>query len=124
MNKFNSYFKNSYGWDDLSKYLLIFGIVFSFRRATMFFGIILIAYGTWRSFSKNNYKRSGELAAFQNIIMKIRQRFYSYKGTVNKAIGYKIFACPNCGQKLRVPRKQGRITITCKSCSTKFAGKS
>ena len=33
---------------------------------------------------------------------------------------YKITKCPNCKQKLRLPRGKGNIVVTCKKCSTKF----
>ena len=37
---------------------------------------------------------------------------------------YKIFKCPDCGQKIRIPRHKGRIEITCPKCKTKFIRKS
>ena len=37
---------------------------------------------------------------------------------------HKYFTCPNCRQKLRVPKGNGRITITCPKCKTQFKGKS
>jgi hypothetical protein len=33
---------------------------------------------------------------------------------------YKITKCPNCKQKLRLPRGKGEIIVTCKRCSVKF----
>lgn len=34
--------------------------------------------------------------------------------------GSKIFSCPSCSQKLRVPKGRGKIEITCSSCQNKF----
>ncbi len=49
-----------------------------------------------------------------------------YKSKCNCFIGknlkasYKIFRCPDCKQKLRVPRGKGKINIICKNCGTEF----
>lgn len=36
---------------------------------------------------------------------------------------YKIFKCPKCGQKLRVPRHKGKIAIHCRKCGEEFIRK-
>ena len=33
---------------------------------------------------------------------------------------YKYFVCPGCGQICRVPKKRGKITITCPRCHASF----
>lgn len=33
---------------------------------------------------------------------------------------YKYFECPNCSQKIRVPKGHGKIEITCPKCGEKF----
>ncbi|MDO4798818.1 MAG: hypothetical protein Q4A01_12455, partial [Coriobacteriales bacterium] len=38
--------------------------------------------------------------------------------------GYKHLTCPECGQRVRVPRKKGKIRITCPKCHAKFEAKS
>ena len=37
---------------------------------------------------------------------------------------YKIFRCPSCGIKLRVPRGKGKIKVTCRQCGATFEKKS
>ena len=37
---------------------------------------------------------------------------------------YKYFLCPQCAQRLRVPRGKGKIRITCTHCGNKFDAKS
>lgn len=39
-------------------------------------------------------------------------------------VTYRIFECPKCSQKLRVPKGIGRIEITCKRCGEKFIKRS
>ena len=124
LSKIRYYFRDSYGMDKFSKYLFIAGLILSLTRYTMSFGYILIIYGAWRSFSKNKYKRHQELASFENALLILKQKFYRHKQSMNDSKHYKIFKCPNCSQKLRIPRKQGKVTITCKKCGTEFKGKS
>ena len=37
---------------------------------------------------------------------------------------YKYFICPQCTQRLRVPRKKGRLRVTCTRCGNVFEIKS
>ena len=37
---------------------------------------------------------------------------------------YKYFMCPQCAQRLRVPRKKGRLRVTCTRCGNRFEVKS
>lgn len=36
---------------------------------------------------------------------------------------YKIYKCPKCGQKIRVPRHKGKIAIRCRKCGEEFIRK-
>lgn len=124
LNKIRYFFKDSYGLDKLSKYLFVIGFIFSLTKYTYFIGLGLVLIAVWRSFSRNRYKRYQELAAFEKLLSGLKQKFYGQKEAINQSKHYKIFKCPNCSQKLRIPRKQGRVTITCKKCGTEFKGKS
>jgi hypothetical protein len=115
LEKLAYYFKDSYGMDRLSKYLFIAGLILSLSRYTAIFSYVLIGYGAWRTFSKNKYKRYQELVLFEKVFSK--QAFENFRK-------YKVFKCPKCSQKLRIPRKKGRVTITCKKCGNEFKGKS
>ncbi len=129
MNRFSNFFrnsfKNSYGLDNLSKYLLIVGLVILLNRniITLVVGIALIGYAAWRAISKNKYKRNQELQAFNRVIIIIRQKFYGVIYKFNEFRKYKVFKCPECSQKLRVPRKKGHVTINCKKCGKQFKAK-
>ena len=123
-NKLNYYFRDIYGIDKLSKYLVIGGMIFSLSRYTYFLGILLSIIGLYRAFSKNKSKRYQELAAFENLIFKLRHKFYSKKSSVEQRKNFKILTCPKCSQKLRIPRKQGKITVICKKCGHEFKSKS
>ncbi|WP_446897809.1 hypothetical protein ACSVC9_12575 [Clostridium sp. LBM24168] len=126
LNKLTYYFRDSYGIDKLSKHLYIIGFILSiFRsRQSSIFGFVCIVYSTWRCFSKNKYKRYHELQSYENLIAPIGRIFDKFKYSSSQNKYYKIFKCPNCSQKMRVPRHKGKITITCRNCGTSFKGKS
>jgi len=127
LNRFSNFFRNSfkdsYGLDNLSKYFLIIGAVFLLNKISLLPGAVLIGYAIWRAISKNKYKRSQELQGFNRLISIIKQKFYRIKYKFNQSRQYKVFKCPECSQKLRVPRKKGRITVNCKKCGKQFKAK-
>lgn len=75
-----------------------------------------LIYSFWRMLSKNYQKRYAENAKFLALTSKLRVNF-------NQCRTYKVFKCPNCKQKLRVPRGRGKIQITCNRCRTQFIKK-
>lgn len=124
MNRNTSFFKDSYGWDKLSTFMSILGLIFFTNRITLIGGIVLIAFAVWRSFSRNRYKRGLELQAFNNFMFSMNQKINNFIIRMKESRQYKVFKCPKCSQKLRVPRKKGNITITCRKCGTEFKGRS
>ncbi|WP_439897317.1 hypothetical protein [Clostridium algifaecis] len=124
LNKLSYYFRDSYGFDKLSKHLYIAGIILSIFRRSSPLGFVCIIYGTWRCFSRNKYKRYHELQSYENFIAPITNKFAGLTNSINQRRYYKIFKCPNCSLKMRVPRHKGKITITCKNCKTTFKGRS
>lgn len=124
--KLQRFMMGRYGIDHLNK--LLFIVFFIITGASIFFpniilqslSLIVMVLLYFRAFSKNIYKRTQENLKYLKFTKKIKNFF---KG-VKDAPRYKVFKCPTCGQKLRVPRGKGVITITCKKCHTKFDGKS
>lgn len=124
LNRISYYFRNSYGIDKLSIHLYIAGCILSLFRYTSTLGFVFFIYSTWRCLSKNRYKRYNELQSYENFIAPISNSFKKLTTSMNEQRYYKIFKCPNCSQKLRVPKHKGKITITCSVCGTTFKRKS
>ena len=124
LNKLSYYFKDSYGMDKLSKHLFIAGLIFMIFRHTSTFGVVCILYSGWRCISKNKYKRYRELQSYEKFISPIIFKFNNFKAGRSKKLYYKILKCPNCSQKLRVPKHKGKMTVTCSKCATSFRAKS
>ena len=45
-------------------------------------------------------------------------------GTMRSDREHRIFRCPNCDKRVRVPRGRGKIEITCPHCGNKFIKRS
>ncbi len=78
--------------------------------------LTLISYGlmVWaifRSLSRNTYRRYQENRRFLLLMDRVKDREHRY------------FSCPRCRQTVRVPRKKGKIAISCPKCGEKFIRK-
>lgn len=129
-----------YGIDLLSLILLLVASLFNLSRYTSFIGMALVIISLLRIFSRNLNKRQAENNSLINLLNKPLSKVglripynsqpidftsFSYlyqviKNKINEKKNYKITKCPQCGQKLRLPRKKGKIVVTCKRCLHKF----
>lgn len=129
--------KNSYGFDKLSRDMLIFAVALGII-AIGFFGTagglilcfsstMIAALTLFRTMSPNINKRVNELRGYERIsgsvVGFIRKLFNRSLNDVKTHKNYKYFHCPNCKQKLRVPRGKGKIRVTCSKCGTQFEKK-
>ncbi|WP_294188524.1 hypothetical protein [uncultured Clostridium sp.] len=129
-----------YGIDLLSLILLLVASLFNLSRYTSLIGFALVIISLLRIFSRNLSKRRAENNSLINFLNKPLSKLglripynsqpidftsfsYAYqviKNKLNEKKNYKITSCPKCGQKLRLPRKKGKIVVTCKRCLHKF----
>lgn len=128
---FKDIFNNAYGWDKYSKTLSIMGLIFLLSKWGIIVGIALIFYATWRALSKNKYVRYKEEMVFESFLNSIRYYLIKFKNSVTGFFqklkskkDYMIVSCPNCSQKLRLPRHKGKIIVCCKKCNHEFKIKS
>ena len=118
-----------YGVDNLTCYILCFGILFSivynFVHWPIFYFISLAAsvYALYRIFSKDFAKRQRENEAFQRFL----ERHGIYPHKIFRRIvdfpRYKYYRCMNCKQTIRIPRGKGRVEIRCPKCGYSFRSK-
>ncbi len=47
-----------------------------------------------------------------------------FRRAYDESKAYRILICPQCSQRLRVPRGKGRIRVTCTRCGNRFDAKS
>ena len=128
------FMQGRYGIDQFSKFLLIAGLVviflsglFGSRIVGMIFYVLawaLIIYCYFRVLSRNVTKRYAENQAFLAKTYGIRSFFQKQKNMWKQRRVYHIYKCPNCRQKIRIPRGKGKIEIRCPKCGTTFIKKS
>lgn len=132
MNKLRNFMNGRYGVDQYSIGLLviaaiIFAIVRILPRFFGFLGVlgyVPVAIYMYRALSRDIYKRQQENYKFIQIKDSLLMSLHRGKDKIKDVKRFKYFKCPQCSQKLRVPRKQGKITITCPKCNNTFKGKS
>ena len=85
--------------------------------------LALLVYAYYRMFSKDLSKRSAENQWYLKKEMKVRGWWQRKKKAIAGRKEYKIYKCPKCGQKIRVPRHKGKIAIRCRKCGEEFIRK-
>ena len=78
----------------------------------------------FRIFSKNIFKRKQENHKYLKMENSVTDWSKQKLNRVKDSKTHKYFTCPDCKQKLRVPRGQGKISVTCPKCKKSFKGKS
>lgn len=121
--KLAGFMMGRYGVDELGKMTLAGAVIALFLA--MFFGsslldllaLALIAVGYFRILSRNHSARYQENQKYLQVKRKIAD---SIRGRNRTDRSVRIFQCPACGQKVRVPRGKGKISIHCPRCNTDF----
>lgn len=134
MNKLREQFRRfmvgRYGTDELNRFLTILTLIFvalhlMVKSSILFWmeaACLSVVY--LRMFSRNTGRRFQENQAYLRYAFYGREWIRSLRFRLKEGSRYKIFKCPRCGQKLRIPRGHGRISIHCKTCGNEFLGKS
>ncbi len=111
------------GPDQFSFGLTILAFILSLVRVWDYMYIIslaIMAYAVFRMFSRNIEQRRKENYAFLRVVNKPKTWYYRSKVRHKQRKLYKVFKCPNCFQKLRVPKGKGKVQIRCSACGHKF----
>jgi hypothetical protein len=128
--KLQRFMAGRYGADELAKFLnivllvLLLVSVFSRSRILYLAAFALLIYDYFRMFSKNVSKRYEENQKFLNFRYRLVAKWDSQKKQFAQRKTHRFFKCPQCKQKVRVPKGRGKICITCPKCRTEFVKKS
>lgn len=121
--------RGRYGTDALNRtlsilaILLIVPVVFLRTQALLWIGYGLLGITLFRTFSRNIPERRAELMKFMQLQRRVFRKSKQTKMKIEQRKEYKFYACPNCKKELRVPRKKGKVRITCPACHTRFEKK-
>ena len=128
--KLVNFMRGRYGFDDLCGFMtVIAGVLVIVNIFTRFWilNILAAAVIVWcycRAFSRNIEKRCNENQFYLRIRGKVYSFFRRIKTYIRDSRTYLMFRCPDCGQKLRVPRGKGKIIVTCPKCKKSIRKKS
>lgn len=132
--KLMKFMQGRYGIDTFSKCLLGIGLIVALLASflgdraisPLFYvmGWAIIVYCYVRMFSRNIKKRYEENQLFLGKTYKLRCFFQKQKELWKQKQVYRIYKCPSCGQKVRIPKGKGKIEVSCPKCSTTFIRKS
>ena len=117
--KFEKFMQGRYGIDHFSRFLLVGALVCVLlsgllrASALNYVSWILLIWMYYRMFSKNIRKRCEEERMYMDTKEKVVRFCKGEKSVISDSKTHKIYRCPHCRQKIRVPRGKGKIEITC-----------
>lgn len=117
-----------YGVDQLTWVLLALSLLLSlcgsiFRSnvlGILCWAVLVVCY--LRIFSRNIYARQQENQKLLQFWWKLKNG-RSKRPSWEQRKNFRVFSCPTCKQKLRVPRGKGKISISCPKCGRSFIKK-
>ena len=117
-----------YGVDQLTWVLLVLALVLSLCGSIFQIGFlrllcwVVLFFCYFRIFSRNIYARQMENQKLMRLWYRLKNKTAN-RPTAQERKNYRVFVCPTCKQKLRVPRGKGKISIPCPKCATSFIKK-
>lgn len=122
MRKIRAFFQNFMrgrnGTDDLAKVVLGVSVAFYLlsilTKVSLFYslGLVGLIYTLYRCMSRDIMSRSEENRRFLKFLRLLKLKWEQRKD-------HKIFACKRCGRTIRVPKRKGKIEVTCPTCGHK-----
>ncbi len=128
--KLQQFMAGRYGVDQLARSLNFFVIILLVvsmltRQGVLYlFALGLMAYSYFRIFSRNRARRYAENARYLQRTAKFLGFFAALRRDMRTRRTHHIYRCPDCRQKIRIPRGKGRIAVRCPKCSAEFIKKS
>ncbi len=118
-----------YGTDQLSLALMaLYFVLFllsylPYCRFLAWVGLLVLAVIFFRTFSRNITKRYYENQVFLRFWNPVKSWFKNLKARFRDRKTHRYYKCPNCKQRLRVPKGRGKIKISCPKCGSQFIKK-
>ncbi len=121
-----------YGFDSLSIFLIliccILNLITFIRPLGSFLylgpvGLLLLIVCVIRGISADYEQRQKENETFLGMIRPLTKGLDRWEEERGQRKMFRFFDCPDCRQRICVPKGKGRIEITCPECGTKFIKK-
>ena len=115
-----------YGMDGLGKFmswtsiiLLLCSMLFDIN-VLYFVSLALLVWCYFRMFSRNVQKRYQENCVYYRYVNIVSDFFKRQKSYIKQSKTHHIYKCPQCKQKIRIPKGKGKVAIRCQRCGTEF----
>ena len=124
-----NFMQGRHGTDDLSMATFWAGLimlVLSYITGIALFNLLSLAlyvYTIFRTFSRNNEKRTMENQMYVQKTAGFRTKVRQFINRLKNSKQYKYFHCPKCRAMLRLTRGQGQVNVTCGRCGHQFSTK-
>ncbi len=132
--KFAKFMAGRYGTDRLNMFMVIVLLVCAVINLFVRNGYFSVVLSSWelfliiliyiRMFSRNISKRYAENQKYLAIENRIRRFFGQKKYIQQQRKDFHIYSCPQCKQKIRIPRGKGKVSIRCPKCGAEFIKRS
>lgn len=132
--KLQRFMTGRYGIDQLGQFcaygvlvLLLLNIVIRQRLPSIILEFLTIAgmiLMYLRMLSRNISKRYQENQVFLRYRFYLMEHWRKIKFRFTQGHKFRIFKCPACKQKVRIPRGHGKVSIHCPTCGADFIRKS
>lgn len=127
--KVMQFMQGRYGADQFSRFLIYLSLIllvitlFCRNNFIYYIAVIVLFYSYFRMLSRNISKRYAENQKYLSLRYKMVGRFNWIRLRIKDSKTHRIFKCPSCSQKIRVPKGKGRISIKCPKCRIEFIKK-
>lgn len=135
--KIARFMQGRYGADEFSRFLIGVSfvlLILEMLTRNVVFGVLfwlVFVYCYFRIFSRQFVKRQQENQKYLTLRYQAKTKWYhlthgkglnfdSMKRNMEERKRYHIYKCPNCKQKIRIPRGKGKIAVRCPKCQTEF----
>lgn len=131
-DRFQNFMVGRYGTDSFSRFLVVLSIISIFisfilgNYGKIFYliAMCLLIYSYYRMFSRDYESRYKENIKYKDVFYRIVSIFRNQKKIWKQRKLNHIYTCPNCKQKIRIPKGKGNIVVTCPKCKKEFRKKS
>lgn len=130
MNQFRKFMYGRYGFDQLSRDIILFSLfitlIASLTRSSLLLWLAYIPlfYAIFRILSRDTQKRARENYIYADLIRKVKVRAKNTKLLLVGTRTHKFYRCKGCRQMIRIPRGKGKISISCPKCRREFISRS
>ena len=128
--KFRRFMIGRYGLDEFNRFLLavtlvLIGINLFVHSIILYvIGIVSLIVCYARMLSRNIGRRFQENQKYLHNEFLVKEWMKKWKYQLEQRRKYHIYKCPNCKQKIRIPRGKGKVSIHCPKCNTDFIRRS